>query len=331
MMNSEKQNDKKIWNYNPSLPISNSPVFEIPWVPRSVIKRLTFRWIKLTPALIFLLLAVGVYQFLVIDVSKMATLSFTWIGEILLRNLIIFILFAGSMHVYLFSFSKQGQLFKFDLREQMKNNPSFTFRDQVLDNMFWSLASGVTIWTLYEVMYFWGIANGVIPSLTFIGNEIWFFVWMLVLPLLHSSHFYWVHRFLHWPPLYRRVHSLHHRNVNVGPWSGMSMHPVETFVFISSVLIHFVIPSHPIIFLLHLYMKAIGPIFSHAGYEKIVYKDTKIIDAGDFHHQLHHRYFECNYGTTEVPWDKWFNTFHDGTEAATTATNERRRKKYSRV
>ena len=41
-------------------------------------------------------------------------------------------------------------------------------------------------------------------------------------------------------------------------------------------------------------------------------------------HQLHHRYFECNYGTPYMPWDKWFGTMHDGTEEATRRINQRR-------
>ena len=35
---------------------------------------------------------------------------------------------------------------------------------------------------------------------------------------------------------------------------------------------------------------------------------------GDFFHQLHHRYFECNYGELTSPLDKWFGSFHDGTQ-----------------
>jgi lathosterol oxidase len=31
---------------------------------------------------------------------------------------------------------------------------------------------------------------------------------------------------------------------------------------------------------------------------------------GHFHHQLHHRFFDCNYGSVDMPWDKWFGTFH---------------------
>jgi len=33
-------------------------------------------------------------------------------------------------------------------------------------------------------------------------------------------------------------------------------------------------------------------------------------------HYLHHRYFNCNYGNPAVPWDKWFGSFHDGTDEA---------------
>ncbi|WP_287307857.1 hypothetical protein [Mesorhizobium sp.] len=44
---------------------------------------------------------------------------------------------------------------------------------------------------------------------------------------------------------------------------------------------------------------------------------------GDFFHQLHHRYFECNYGGTEVPLDAWFGTFHDRSEEATARTRVR--------
>ena len=31
----------------------------------------------------------------------------------------------------------------------------------------------------------------------------------------------------------------------------------------------------------------------------------------DQYHYLHHRFFECNYGTSGTPWDKMFGTFRD--------------------
>ncbi|MEM1046606.1 MAG: sterol desaturase family protein, partial [Pseudomonadota bacterium] len=34
----------------------------------------------------------------------------------------------------------------------------------------------------------------------------------------------------------------------------------------------------------------------------------------------------CNYGNLEVPWDKWFGSFNDGTEEAHARIKERRRR-----
>jgi len=52
---------------------------------------------------------------------------------------------------------------------------------------------------------------------------------------------------------------------------------------------------------------------SHSGYDALIIGKSGRIDMGTFFHQLHHRYFECNYGTAEMPWDRWFGSFHDGT------------------
>lgn len=40
-----------------------------------------------------------------------------------------------------------------------------------------------------------------------------------------------VHRSLHWRPLYRRVHTWHHRSVVTTPCSAYSFHTVESFLF----------------------------------------------------------------------------------------------------
>jgi sterol desaturase/sphingolipid hydroxylase (fatty acid hydroxylase superfamily) len=319
-----------IWNHHPPLPIPNSALFDWPLRPREALWWLVRRWVQLTSGTLFLLTAVIVWTWVQPSLGTMEELSPGWIGGLWLRNIVLMTLFAGMLHLWLFTLSMQGDRLKYDARPLVTDNAAFTFRDQVRDNMFWTLASGVTAWTAFEVLYWWGVANEVIPTFAFRGNEIWFFAWLLLMPLWTSAHFYWVHRLLHWPPLYKRVHALHHRSINIGPWSGLSMHPVESVLYISAVLIHFVVPSHPVIFLVHLYIKCIGPAFSHAGFESLLVRDGKLMNAGDFHHQLHHRYFECNYGTVEVPWDKWFGSFHDGSEEATERIRERRKRMYAK-
>ena len=138
-----------------------------------------------------------------------------------------------------------------------------------------------------------------------------------------------IHRLLHWPPLYRLAHAVHHRNVNVGPWSGISMHPVEHLLFYTNFAIHLVVPTHPLHLLFHGYVQSTHPVFSHSGFEELWVADRKRMRMGVFFHQLHHRYFECNYGTVEMPWDRWFGSYHDGTAQATEETRTRKRRMYS--
>jgi sterol desaturase/sphingolipid hydroxylase (fatty acid hydroxylase superfamily) len=203
---------------------------------------------------------------------------------------------------------------------------SFTFNSQLWDNMFWTLASGVTVWTGYEALLFWAMANGYAPVLGFWDNPIWFLLLFPLTPLWISFHFYWIHRALHWPPLYRLAHALHHRNTNVGPWSGLSMHPVEHVMFFSSALLHLIVPAHPVHILFHMQHQALTAATSHTGFEGMLVKDRNRLALGTFHHQMHHRYFECNYGNLEVPWDKWFGSFHDGTAESHMRFKERRRR-----
>jgi sterol desaturase/sphingolipid hydroxylase (fatty acid hydroxylase superfamily) len=182
--------------------------------------------------------------------------------------------------------------------------------------MFWTLASGVTVWSLYEVFLLWMLAGGRSPTVTLGSDPILFIGIFLVTGIWIAFHFYWVHRLLHIGPLYRWVHSLHHRNVNVGPWSGISMHPVEHILYFSSLLIHLAVPSHPIHILFHAYMLSLSAIFGHTGFHALIVKNRERLLVGHFHHQLHHRYFECNYGSVDFPMDKFFGTFHDGTSEA---------------
>lgn len=315
-----------IWNH--TTPVVFSPLFDWPPRPAAALRALTQRWVTLSRSLLFLLLAVTVYEFLMPDVATYRALSLSWIAPLYLRNFLLLILVAGGLHLYLFTFRRQGRQWKFDRREFQETGGKFSFRDQVRDNMFWSLSSGVIVWTGYEVLYLWGAANGVVPTFSLAEHPIGFVLWLLALPLIFSSHFYWIHRLLHWPPLFRRVHRLHHRNIHIGPWSGLSMHPVEHLIYMSSVLVHFVIASHPVIVLLHLYSRALGPSFSHAGFEKLKVGKADVMDAADFHHQLHHRFFECNYGNVDAPWDRWFGSYHDGSEDATARMKERQRRLY---
>jgi sterol desaturase/sphingolipid hydroxylase (fatty acid hydroxylase superfamily) len=97
------------------------------------------------------------------------------------------------------------------------------------------------------------------------------------------------------------------------------MHPLEHLLYLSSVLIHLVIYSHPNHILFHMQILVLAAVQSHSGYQDLIVRNRSTLQLGDFFHQLHHRYFNCNFGTDYVPLDKWFGTYHDGTQEATVA------------
>jgi lathosterol oxidase len=304
------------WHHRPAVPIQVSPFFTWPPDPGRMWRWVADRWFGIAENSILVIVAFATWYWFQPSLEETRTLAFGWIAEMYVRNFLLLLLVAGGLHLYFHGWKKQAGKLKYDKRELARQSRSFTFNNQVADNMFWSLGSGVAFWTAYEALMFWSMANGYAPVLSWQEHPVWFVVLFLLTPVWISFHFYWVHRWLHWPPLYRLAHALHHRNTNVGPWSGFSMHPLEHLIFLSGVLIHFIIAAHPIHILFHMQHQALTAATSHTGFEGLLVKDKNQLALGTFHHQMHHRYFECNYGNLEMPWDKWFGSFHDGTAEA---------------
>ena len=314
------------WRYRPQTPIQVSPFFSWPPEPMRMARWTADRWFTLAENSILIGLATVCWFFLQPPLEETKTLAVGWIAEMYLRNLVLMIVVAGGLHLYFHRYKRQGDRLKYDARDLTAKSRVFTFESQVLDNMFWTLASGVTFWTAYEALMLWAMANGFAPMLTWEDGPVLFVALIFLTPIWISFHFYWVHRWLHWPPLYRLAHALHHRNTNVGPWSGLSMHPIEHLLFFSSVLVHWIVAAHPIHILFHMQHQALTAATSHTGFEGLLVKDKNQLALGTFHHQMHHRFFECNYGNLEMPWDKWFGSFHDGTDRSHERMKERRRR-----
>lgn len=122
-------------------------------------------------------------------------------------------------------------------------------------------------------------------------------------PLYRELHFYFAHRFIHIKALYKYIHSLHHRNTDIEPFAGLCMHPVEHLYYFSSVGPSLLVFASPFAFMWNAIHLLISPAASHSGWEDHFQSDQ--------YHYLHHRFFECNYGTSGTPLDKMFGTFRD--------------------
>ncbi len=296
--------------WEPLYRVKYAPLFTWPLRPRQVLK-----WLLGYPGFlwpwnsVYLLITVVCWWFLQPSLSRCARLQGDWIGLMYLRNLGLLWLVSGGWHLLLYVVKAQGTERKHDPRWLARNDPKFLFRNQVYDNVFWSCLSGCTIWTAYEVLYMWLAANGWVPRVDWRSHPFYCALWLCLIPFWREFHFYWIHRAIHWPPLYRTVHYLHHKNINPGPWSGLAMHPVEHLLYFSVVVIHFVVPSHPIHLLFNSQHTALTPAGGHHGFEGPILKGR--LPTGSYFHYLHHRYFNCNFGEATLPLDRLFGTFRD--------------------
>ena len=312
------------WHSHPELPLEEPPVFTWPPRPVAALRYLFSHGFFWSIGLPYALLGTVTWLFLQPALARCVTLESGWMLQMYARNLTLMVLVAGGLHLYLYTFNRQGRSGKYIARDLSRNGPRYLSSNQVWDNFFWTMASGVTVWTLYEIGMMWGYANELLPFVSWDDNPVWFVLVFFLIPFWYSIHFYFIHRLLHWKPLYKIAHSVHHRNVNIGPWSGISMHPIEHVIYLSTVLIHLVIPSHPIHIFFHLQYAALGPAQGHAGFSYLKMKGKDVVALGDFFHQLHHCYFNCNYGSDAVPLDRWLGTYHDGTETSLSKVRQKR-------
>ncbi|MEM7074420.1 MAG: sterol desaturase family protein [Pseudomonadota bacterium] len=316
---------RSVWNYTPALPIKLAPYWDWPMRPAASLVYLLRSWNPVAQRAIYLFAAIVVWAWWTPSLEEAQTLAFGWIFEIWLRDLVILLGVAGGLHLALWKFRTQQDAYRYDLKPMARGAKIFTFRNQVWDNMFWTLGPALAFATFWEALMWHAYANGWATMITLHSHPVWFVVLIVLIPIWAGFHFYWLHRALHVGKLYSWVHSWHHKNVNTGPWSGLAMHPVESFLLMFDTMIFFLLPAHPIHVLFLIFHHLIGAPASHAGFENLKLGKTAKFGLGDFFHQLHHRFFDCNYGTWETPWDTWFNTFHDGTPEGDAAMKERRR------
>lgn len=307
-----KENMTPEWNYHPALPLKNPSLFQWPLSLTGLATWFVRNWLTLSERVIMLIAAIALWAFCYPSLENTKTIAVGWVLQIYLINMVLMVLVAGSLHWFFYTRRAQGNKLKFDRRGMGVKNRLWMFSNQVYDNIFWSLTSGVAQLTIFQVISMWLMANGYAPVITLAENPVWFVLWLVAIPMWSAFHFYWIHRLLHVPFFYKHFHSLHHRNISIGPWSGLSMHPIEHLLYLSSLCIHWVIASHPIHLHFHVIFQGPGAAMSHTGYEDLLIRDKRQLALGTFYHQLHHRYFTCNYGNQELPLDRWFGTFHDG-------------------
>jgi lathosterol oxidase len=192
---------------------------------------------------------------------------------------------------------------------------------QIRREIGWSLASAA-IYGVPAGLVAWAWQN---LGWTKIYSEIGAYpLWYLPLSLLiylfaHDTWFYWTHRWMHAPRLFRLAHSVHHASRPPTAWAAMSFHPLEaiTGAVVIPALV-FVVPIHLSVLALVLTIMTVMGVTNHMGWEMF---PRWLIRSriGDWvitasHHQRHHEEYRCNYGLYFRLWDRVCGTDRGLTE-----------------
>jgi sterol desaturase/sphingolipid hydroxylase (fatty acid hydroxylase superfamily) len=134
--------------------------------------------------------------------------------------------------------------------------------------------------------------------------------------LIDDTWFYWIHRLLHHPSIFRYVHAVHHKSIDVNPFSSLSFHWIEPFLLTVWIfpVVWFIPTFAPILGFVQVF-GLLDNIKSHLGYELYPANWNKswlrFLTSSTFHN-MHHRKFKGNYGVHFRIWDKFLKTeFYD--------------------
>lgn len=136
---------------------------------------------------------------------------------------------------------------------------------------------------------------------------------VLIYLLAHDTWFYWTHRLMHRPAIFRIAHAVHHESRPPTAWAAMSFHPWEAIsgaILIPALM--FLIPIHIGALGVVMLIATIMGVTNHMGWEMFPkswingWFGRHIISAS--HHEAHHRQYNCNYGLYFRFWDKLCGT-----------------------
>ncbi|MCD8529007.1 MAG: sterol desaturase family protein [Chitinophagales bacterium] len=143
---------------------------------------------------------------------------------------------------------------------------------------------------------------------------LWYLPLSVVLALIiHDTYFYWMHRFLHLSTFYKTLHKTHHLSTNPSPWAAFSFHIGESvFEALIVFIVAFLIPIHPLMIFTFTLASLFINVYGHLGYEimPLWFRKSPLFQLfnSSVHHNMHHQYFNGNYGLYFRVWDKLMGT-----------------------
>ena len=112
---------------------------------------------------------------------------------------------------------------------------------------------------------------------------------------------YFIHRWLHWPWVYKKLHKPHHKWIVCTPFASHAFHPVDGWA--QSLPYHL----YPLLFPLHKVLYLF--LFTFVNFWTVMIHDGQYMSNDPFVngtacHTVHHLYFNYNYGQFTTLWDR---------------------------
>ncbi|MEY2925557.1 MAG: hypothetical protein RL367_34 [Pseudomonadota bacterium] len=174
----------------------------------------------------------------------------------------------------------------------------------------------ILVYCAVSIFVVWGIRHGILRELEgsfgWGGNA----VSLAAVIIAHDAYFYWSHRMMHHPQLFKRFHRFHHRTVTPTPWTAYAFAVPEAFVMALFVpLWLWLVPTPGLVMFSFMIIMILRNTMAHAGLELHArgwasHPLLKWISTTT-HHDLHHAgSFNHNYGFYFTWWDKMMGTEH---------------------
>ncbi len=174
----------------------------------------------------------------------------------------------------------------------------------------------VLVYTVLAVPMVWAFRNGYLQQYRGAVSPLAFAGYLAAMLLAHDTWFYWTHRTMHHPLLFKRFHRFHHRTITPTAWTAYSFAVPEAAMMMLFMPVFFaVLPTPTPVVFAFLAVMIVRNAMGHAGLElhprgwashPLLGRITTTT-----HHDLHHAgSFNHNYGLYFTWWDKLMGTEH---------------------
>lgn len=220
-----------------------------------------------------------------------------------------YFLLAGLAYLFFYGISR-AKFFKIKIQ---KHYPS---KQIIFQEIIYSCLTLLIFCAVSWVIFYFN-SKGFTQIYTDVDRYGWLYLIgsVLLMIFLHDAYFYWTHRFMHLPKIFRIVHKIHHHSSNPTPWAAFSFHPMEALISAGIIpVIVFLIPSHPYaIFTFLTYMTLVN-VLGHLGYETFPtrFRNHSIgkLQNNSTNHNIHHLRSKYNYGLYFTFWDRIMRTYY---------------------